>query len=177
MKTHKKLQQVLDRMSQRLGLPAKICGFIAGQQTKVVNLTPPAAIVDNASLTVAELDTLGWDYAEIFVILGATDIAMSALKVTESDTSGSGHADVTGLVFGTSTNTDGDTSSLPAATDDNDVFKFEIDLRGRKRYLDMTATVGDGTNGAYVTIIAVLSRSRVTPSNASEAGCNQILRL
>lgn len=151
--------------------------MIAAQQNKFVNLTPPAAIVDNASLTVAELDTLGWDYCEILVIMGATDIAMSALKVTESDTSGSGHADVTGLVFGTSTNTDGDTSALPTATDDNDIFSFQIDLRKRKRYLDMTATVGNGTNGAYVTIIAILSRGREMPSSAAEAGCNQILRV
>lgn len=151
--------------------------MIDAQEAKYVNLTPPAAIVDNASLTVAELDCLGWDYAEIIVILGATDIAMSALKVTESDTSGSGHADVTGLIFGTSANIAGDTSALPAATDDNDIFKFEIDLRKRKRYLDVTATVGNGTAGAYVAIIARLSRARVTPSTAAEAGCNQILRV
>ena len=151
--------------------------MIQAQEKKYVNLTPPAAIVDNASLTVAELDCLGWDYCEILVILGATDIAMSALTVTESDTSGSGHGDVTGLIFGTSANTAGDTSSLPAATDDNDIFKFEIDLRKRKRYLDLTATVGNGTAGAYVAVIAILSRGRVTPSTAAEAGCNQILRV
>lgn len=151
--------------------------MIAAQQTKKVNLTPPAAIVDNSSLTVAELDTLGWDYCEILVIMGATDIAMTALKVTESDSAGSGHADVTGLVFGTSTNVDGDTSALPIATDDNDIFSFQIDLRKRKRYLDMTATVGDGTSGAFVAIIAILSRGRETPSTAAEAGCNQVLRV
>jgi hypothetical protein len=147
------------------------------QNFKVVNLTPPAAVIDNTSATVAELDTNGYDYCQSMVILGATDIAMTALKVTESDTSGSGHADVTGLIFGTSTNTDGSTSALPTATDDNDVFLFEIDLRYRKRYLDVTATVGDGTAGAYVTIIALLSRGNEPPFTATERGINQILRV
>lgn len=147
------------------------------QTTKVLNITPPAAIVDNATLTVSEIDTQGWDYCTIFVILGATDIAMSALKVTESDTSGSGHADVTGLIFGTSTNDAGSTSALPTATDDNDVFAFEIDLRYRKRYLDVTATCGNGTNGTYVALIALLSRADSVPTTAANRGFNQILRV
>jgi hypothetical protein len=151
--------------------------MIHGQLHKVVNLTPPAAIVDNASYTVAELDTLDWDYCQIYVILGATDIAMTALAVTESDTSGSGHANVTGLVFGTSTNLAGSTSALPTATDDNDVFRFDIDLRKRKRYLDVTATAGNGTAGTFACIIAILSRGRIGPETAAEGGCNQILRV
>lgn len=151
--------------------------MVPAQDAKWFNLTPPAAIVDNASLTVTELDTLGYDYAEIIVLLGATDIAMTALKVTESDTSGSNHTDVTGLVFGTSENIDGDTSALPTATDDNDIFKFEIDLRKRKRYLDVTATVGDGTTGAFVVIAARLTRSKIAPQSSADAGCNQILRV
>ena len=144
---------------------------------KWVNLTPPAAIIDNASVTVAELDTKGYDYAEIAVVLGATDIAMTALKVTESDTTGSGHADVTGLVYGTSTDIDGNTSALPTATDDNGIFAFEIDLRGRKRYLDMTATVGNGTNGTYIAIIARLSRADAAPVTVSAKGLAGCVRL
>ena len=151
--------------------------MIPAQLTKRVNLTPPAAIVDNASFTVAELDTKDWDYCTILVILGATDIAMAALAVTESDTTASGHANVTGLVFGTSTNLAGDTSALPTATDDDDIFAFEIDLRKRKRFLDVTATAGDGSAGTYAAIIAILSRGRIGPNTAAEAGCNQILRV
>src|SRR5690606_21053070 len=86
---------------------------------KFVSVTPPAAISDNATLTTGEIDTLGWDHLMIVVYLGAMDIAMAALSVTESDSSGSGHANVTGLVWGTSTNIDGSTSALPSATDDN----------------------------------------------------------
>lgn len=147
------------------------------QMTKLVSVTPPAAKLDNTSATTAEIDTLGYDYAEIVVYIGDTDIAMAALKVTESDTTGSGHADITGLVFGTSTDIDGNTSSLPSATDDNKFFKFEIDLRGRKRYIDVVATAGDGTTGTYATIFAILSKADEAPSSATEAGCAAILRV
>jgi len=143
---------------------------------KVLNSTPPAAIIDDASATVAEIDTAGYDYAVILVSLGATDIALTALAVTESDTSGSGHANVTGLVYGTSTDIDGNTSALPSATDDNGVFAFEVDLRGRKRYLDVTATVGDGSTGAYVTVTTVLSRAKERPTTVAEKGLAGCLR-
>lgn len=134
------------------------------QNIKYVAITPPGALIDNASATTAEIDTLGFDYLTIVAHLGATDIAMTALAVTESDTSGSGHANVTGLVYGTSTDIDGNTSALPSATDDNGFFVFQIDLRGRKRYIDVTATVGDGTTGAYLTIIGMLSRADASPT-------------
>lgn len=151
--------------------------MIPAQNYKLVSITPPAAIVDNASYTTSEIDTNGFDYAQIVVYLGATDIAMTALAVTESDTTGSGHANVTGLVYGTSTDIDGTTSALPAATDDNKFFVFDIDLRGRKRYLDVTATAGNGTAGTYATIFAMLWRADETPHSASTRGAGNVLRV
>lgn len=150
---------------------------VAAQNCKYVTIVPPQAIVDNASWTTAEIDTLGYDYAKIVVHLGATDIAMAALAVTESDTAGSGHANVTGLVFGTSTTIDGATSNLPAADDDNKFFICDIDLRGRKRYLDLTATAGNGTNGTYLTAWCELSRGDETPTTAAQRGADQVLRV
>lgn len=147
------------------------------QTYKFVSVTPPAAIVDNAAYTTAEIDTVGYDYATILCYLGATDIAMAALAVTESDTSGSGHANVTGLVYGTSTDISGATSALPSATDDNGCFAFEIDLRGRKRYLDVTATAGDGTLGTFLTVAALLWRGDELQQTASARGLSNILRV
>lgn len=148
------------------------------QGMKRVLVTPPAAILDNTSASTTEIDTLGYDYCTIDVLIGASDIAMTALKVQESDTSGSGFGDVTGLVYGTSTNDAGSTSTLPTATDDNKVFSFEIDLRGRKRYLDLVATAGNGTNGTYVSAIAYLSRAEAgVEDSSSNRGVAQTLRL
>jgi hypothetical protein len=146
------------------------------QNTKLVSITPPAAIVDNASYTTGSIDTQGWDYLQVVVYLGATDIAMTALKLQESDTDGS-YGDVTGLVFGTSSNIAGSTSTLPSATDDNKFFVFDVDLRGRKRYFDLVATAGDGTAGTFLTAFAILSRGKDQPVTAAERGASQILRV
>lgn len=147
------------------------------QTDKFVMVTAPAAIIDNASLTTTEIDTYGADYARVFLVLGATDIAMTALKMQESDTSGSGMADITGLVYGTSTNIAGAVSALPGATDDNKCFCFEIDLRGRKRFLDLVATIGDGAAGAFAMAFALLERRDEETLAASDRGYGDILRV
>ena len=147
----------------------------SAQQTKFVSVTPPAAIIDNAAVTTAAIDTLGWDYLEVFVYLGATDIAMTVCKLQTSDTDGS-YADLTGAVYGTSTDIAGSTSALPIATDDNKCFKIEVDLRGKKRYFDLAATCGDGTAGTYITAFAILSRGDAPATTASGRGHGNILR-
>lgn len=150
----------------------------AEQTDKFFSITPPGAIVDNASLTTATIDTLGFGYCRVFAILGATDIAMTALKIQESDDSGmSGAADVTGLVYGTSTDIAGSTSALPSATDDNKCFAFEIELKGRKRYLDLVATCGDGAAGTYINVMCLLSRASDVPVTKTERGFGNILRV
>lgn len=140
--------------------------MISALQGKYVSITPPAAIKDNDSYTTSEIDTLGWDYLEIIVYLGATDVDMTALKVTESDTSGSSHTDITGLV---TSGTTGD-ERLPQEEDGNKFWVFNIDLRGRKRYIDLVATAGNGTNGTYLAALARLSRGNVAPLTAAQQG-------
>jgi len=147
------------------------------QLSKTFMVTAPGALVDDASLTTVEIDTLGYDACEIIVIQGATDIAMTALAVTESDTSASGHANITGLVWGTSNNIDGSASTLPSATDDGLFQIAQINLAGRKRYLDVTATVGDGSVGGYYAVIARLSRAEESPTTIAQFGANEVLRV
>ena len=142
---------------------------------KKVAVIQPAAIVDNASWTVVTIDRKGWDHVSIDCLLGAADIAVAALKVQESDASGSGFADVTGLVYGTSNNDTGSASTLPSATDDNLLFGFSIDCRGRKRYLKLVATGGDGAAGSYLAAIATLCRGAQGSLTAAEAGYSQRL--
>lgn len=151
--------------------------FTLPQCDKFLMVTAPAAIVDNASLTTTEIDTKGFDYCRILVVVGATDIAMTALSVTESDTAGSGHAAVTGLDFDGDTDIDGNTAALPSATDDNSCFAFEVDLRGRKRYLDVTATVGNGAAGSFVSVFALLSRADEHLQSVSNRGYGGVLRV
>jgi len=149
------------------------------QTEKTVIVTAPAALIDDASAATTAIDTKDFDYCTIDVILGATDIGITVLKVQESDDDAvaDAYADVTGLVFGTSTDIDGSLSVVPSATDDNKVFTFEVDLRGRERYLDVVCTVDDGTVGGYVAIIARLSRAKEMPITSAERGRDQILRV
>jgi hypothetical protein len=122
------------------------------QNVKVVNVTPPAAIVDNASFTTNTIDTAGFGKLAVYFSLGATDIAMTALKLQESDDSGmSGAADITGCVYGAT-----GAPALPTATDDNKVFGFFVNLAGRDRYIDVVATAGDGSAGTFGACTAIL---------------------
>lgn len=147
------------------------------QNTKLVAITPPAAIVDNAAYTTAIIDTAGWGHVDVVVLLGATDIAMAALKVQESDDSAmSGATDITGLVAGTSLIPEsGATSALPSATDDNKFFVFSFDTRGRKRYIDLYATAGDGTAGTFLVAFAILSNGEYDTNTAALRGIAQHL--
>lgn len=149
---------------------------------KFAPVLPPAAIVDNASPTTNVIDTLGFRYLEVFVFFGAMDIAATVLKLQEADaasdaTTLTSGADVPGAVYGTSANDAGSTSTLPTATSDNTVFKFEVDLRGRKRYVKPVLTCGDGAAGTYVCAWAELSRGENTPTTAAQKGVAQNLRV
>ena len=146
------------------------------QETKDVVMKWPTAINNNTSPSTTTVDTNGWDYAQIKFFYGASDIALTALKVQESDDD-STYADVTGLIWGTSTNVAGSTSTLPSATDDNKIFTFDIDMRGRKRYLKLVYTVGNGTTGAYATAVCTLGRAKDGPSTAAERGAAEVLRV
>lgn len=151
--------------------------MIAEQAVKMVAVTIPVAIVDDGSYTTIEVDTLGFEYATYYVMLGASDIAMVAFAVTESDTAGSGHTNIAGAIYGTSNNISGSASTLPSATDDGKIFAVEIDLKARKRYLDLTLTAGDGALGTFAVAWCVLSRAKQAPVTAADRGCSQILRV
>lgn len=144
---------------------------------KYVEITNAGALLDNSSATTAEVDTLGYDYAVVIVQLGATDGGLTALQVTESDTTGSGHTAVTGLVYGTSTNTAGSTSALPSQASDDTTRAFFIDLRARKRYLDLDITAPNTTSGSYVTAFALLFKPGIAPNTAAEWGFDEVLRV
>lgn len=151
--------------------------MITAQQHKYQIVTSPAAILDNTSATTNSIDSKGWDYLTIVCTVGATDIAAAALKLQTSDTDSS-YADLTGAIFGTSTNIDGSTSAVPSATDDNKIFIIEVDLRGKKRFFDLVFTAGNGTAGTYFAAIAILSRGEISAGGtAASMGADEVLRV
>ncbi|HEY8562799.1 MAG TPA: hypothetical protein VIL74_20645 [Pyrinomonadaceae bacterium] len=136
------------------------------QNLKFVNVTPPAAIVDNAAVTTGAVDVKGWSKACFVVQLGALDIAITAMKLRESDDNSS-YSDISGADFSVSPLT------LPSATDDNKLFAIFVDLRGRKRYLDLSLTCGDGAAGTFVSVMAILDGGAEHPNTATERGLSQ----
>lgn len=135
---------------------------------KIVGVTPPAAIVDNAAFTTASVDARGAGFVTFIVYLGALDIAVAAMKLRESDDD-STYTDVPGADFSVSP------ATLPSATDDNKFYAVQVNMLGRKRYLDLSLTGGDGTVGTYATVFAILSRLATTPSTAAGRGFAQEL--
>jgi hypothetical protein len=147
------------------------------QVAKYVQVIAPAAIVDDASFTTNEIDTLDFDYLTVVFNLGATDIAMAALKMQSSDASGSGFADVTGLDCNGDTDIDGSAAALPSATDDNSLVVFQVDLRGQKRYFDLVATAGNGSTGSFGSAVAILSKGAVSAVTSAAMGAETVLRV
>lgn len=144
--------------------------MIPALNQKTVIVASPAAIVDNAPVTTSILDTLRVGWVTYEIILGATDIAIAALKLTESDDEAmSGATDVPGADFSVSP------ATLPSATDDNTIVAIQVNMLGRKRYLDLTLTAGDGAAGTFVVVLARLSRMQTTPSTATDRGYGQEL--
>ena len=146
------------------------------QRSRKVTAIAPAAIIDNASATAAPIDTAGAEYAEIILQLGATDIAMTALKLQESDTSGGSYTDIPNANFSGGKDTDGNTLALPSGTDDGQVCVFEGTLLGRKRFLRVLATFGDGSAGGFIAGTARLSILGVVPSVDTDLASGGVCR-
>ena len=135
------------------------------------SVTKAAASVAASATHSHEIDCAGFRYATIDVVYSpftaATSAYASVLKVQDSDASGSGQADVTGLSI---------TAGAGSTTGANvgAVARFNIDLRGRKRYLTVVTSPG---NTVAIVTNARLSRGEQFPVTATEAGVNGIASL
>lgn len=150
---------------------------ISAQQSKWVRAISPAALIDNASATTTAIDCKGARYVEIGVLQGATDIAMTALKLTECETSGGSYTDITGATFSGGLDTDGTTLALPSATDDDQIPKFEVNMDKRMRFIKVVATFGDGTVGGYVAAVARLSELSKVPDVSTDLASGGVCRV
>jgi len=129
-----------------------------------------ASVAANATHS-HEIDTSGFKYASIDVVYSpftaATASYASVLKIQESDASGSGQADVSGLSV-----TAGAGSTTGASV--GAIARFNVDLRGRKRYLTVVTSPG---NTVAIVSNARLSKAEQHAVTASEAGVNNVASL
>lgn len=116
-----------------------------------------------------EIDTLGFKYASIDVCFekvaaaGTNSAVALVCKLQHGDTTSS-YSDLTGYVGGTSF-----TIPTPANTSADTVVRFDVDLRGRRRYLKVMAT-GNATGSVYS--VARLGKPEDGPDTAAEKGAN-----
>jgi len=131
-----------------------------------------ASVAATATFT-HEIDTLGYKYASIDVMFSpytASNVSIAnVLRVSEADTSGATGSNVSGLVGGT----DFTIAATGASTgaDIGAIARFNVDLRGRRRYLTVRVTPS--------TTVAVISSARLSKgeshaTTASEANVNNV---
>jgi hypothetical protein len=118
------------------------------------------------------IDRLGYEYVSLDVgqepwtNAGYTSqAAFTVLKLSESDDNSS-YSDVTAFVGG---GTGGFTIPTPTATAGDVVVRMDVDCRGKKRYLKVTAT--PYTTGTVYTV-ARLGKGSDGPVSASAKGVN-----
>lgn len=122
--------------------------------TKFFNAIPPAVIKDNAAYTSYVLDKqtflpTGAKGVLFVASLGATDIAPAVFKVQQAAAA----SDTTTLTTPSDVK---DVTTKPAATDDNGLFGIYVPIsKWTQRYLQLAATAGNGTNGTYLSAIAI----------------------
>jgi len=140
-------------------------------ETKTVKLITPGTVAAD-STNEAGLDTYGFDYCTIDVINGAiasNATAVTYLQISETDTvlptaytDGAAIVALTGAAVKSATAgfvlpTPSTCTVVPTGS----IFRFNIDLKARKRYLGLLVTPGQTWALAAV---AHLSRARVNPA-------------
>jgi hypothetical protein len=129
----------------------------------------------SAGTVVGTLDTLDADFACIDIIAGSADAAVTALtslRMAESDTQSAftAHTDgdaVTAFVGAAATSTSAGFVLPACSSTKQNVYRFNVDLRGRKRYLGVDITISKQTEG--VGMIGHLYRNRIEPAQATAA--------
>lgn len=144
-------------------------------QTKVVYPVNFVSATNAGTVICQPIDTIGYDWATID-IAATTQLAStqagspSVLKLQEADnTSATSFVDVVGFRGGsaTATNVDfvvgiGTTGTTPA-----NAYKFNVDLRARKRYLSLV--ISPTTTQTFVVDVN-LGRGENAPVSATKAG-------
>jgi len=142
-------------------------------QLKTILAISPTSVT-NAATATGSIDTLGAHFATIDVTETTADVVSnspSVLKISESDiTDSTGYSDITALVGG---GAGGFTIGNDSTTAQN-LRKFNVDLRGRKRYLKVTVSP---RTTQTITAIAQLMLMEQAPVSAAKAGVSVLVEV
>lgn len=140
------------------------------QSTKVGIMLAPMLVSDVTVTGNTYIDTLGYAHLRVLFISGTNDETFGSTSATtapyleECDTTDGSYSSLSstpGAVL----------SDYIRAADDNKVFCIDLDLRGRKRYIEVNTPIcGNGTTGVNICILGILSKAQIHPDSASEGG-------
>jgi len=146
------------------------------QNMKISILTPPQIKNNGDFDTNTYIDTQGFNHLRVLFILGVITASApigstaetTAPLVEECDTTGGSYTAVDGAAL----------ADAIADTEDGLLFAIDIDLaKSHKRYKRVQAPhVGDGTPGAALAIIGILSRPERGPGTAAEQGLTEHIK-
>jgi hypothetical protein len=140
-------------------------------ETKTVQMLEPQTI-DTSSTVFGDIDTLGFDYLKIEILEGTASASASAvgdIALCESDTNPANFAGgtaITECVGGTAVDTTHGFVFPQQGSDKTNIYKFNLDLRGRKRYIGCKYTQGVD---AAIAMVGHLSRGESGPYQNSTA--------
>lgn len=149
-------------------------GVTEAQNTKKVMLLPPQLKNDGDFANNTYVDTAGWGYLEVLLLVGSTDVAAGdAIGSTaegtppyleECDTPDGAYTKITGAELSDSIQHD----------DDNKVFQLDVNLADKthKRYIRVNAphSAAGAVSGSNLGIVGILSKPLRGPVDATERG-------
>mgnify|MGYP003394132756 FL=1 len=140
-------------------------------QSKAV-LALATTSVTNAGTATGSVDTLGYDFLALDLLQTTSNAVsnnLSVCKLSESDTTdATNYSDVPAFV-GDGT---GGFTIPNADTSNSQLYKFNMDLRGRKRYIKLSASP---LTTQSLTAIANLHKAEQSPVSATDAGVSVLV--
>lgn len=132
--------------------------MIDAQKTKTALLLPPQVVNNGDFASNTYVDTAGWGHVRFLLATGVITASSpigstaetTAPLIEECDTTGGTYTDVSGAAL----------ADAIADDEDSKLFAIDVDLtKSHKRYMQVQAPhSGDGTPGAALAIIAILSK-------------------
>lgn len=131
------------------------------QELAVVATVDPGALLDNTTATSDWVDISKFNKVMFVVAVGATDTTVDAIIQEADDSSGTNPATVSGKSI----------TQLTGANGDNKQVILEAnasEISSGKTHIACKVTVGDGTSGAYVTVIGLGGCARYNPASNND---------
>lgn len=141
--------------------------------SKSVIAITPISVTNGGTATGEFIDTKGHDYLELTVVASTANVVsntINVLKLEEGDTTSS-----VATFAGAKQDTDFTiaTNAYTSTANGQNVWKYGVDLRGRKRYLRVSVSP---QTTMVIGGVANLFRSEVMPATAAQAGAlNHVL--